>query len=256
MTINAKLGKRSKLAIRLLEIDAEVKKKYNISEPVPPSYTISGSGENYPMMVKTPINLDEYAHYMSNAKMLEKLKDVPLNPIVAKTNIDIAIENIKLSYNDGIGPEIEEFWLIVHKEGLQLKRTNNRLMNILKKGVVTTLENKEIFYLNINRLLQSEIFGIVYDNEIKQRIFETIEASKNILVKKMETFIKKKNLTKMDLFNCWGIYTENPDYFEVLNIPEEITVQFKNFIESNENFKSFLTDQSIFFQALDDAMNE
>ena len=60
----------------------------------------------------------------------------------------------------------------------------------------------------------------------------------------------------MDLFNCWDIYTENPDYFEVLNIPEEKTVQFKNFIESNENFKSFLTDHSIFFQALDDAMNE
>ncbi len=256
MSINAKLEKRSKFAIRLLEIDADLKKKYNITDPGPPSYTISGTGENYPMMVKTTINLDEYAHNMSNAKMLEKLKDVPLNPSVAKTNIDIAIDNIKLPYNDGIGPEIEEFWLIVHKEGLQLKRTNNRLMNILKKGVVTTLENKEIFYLNINRLLQSEIFEIVYDKEIKQRIFDTIEASKNILMKKMDTFIKKKNLTKMDLFNCWDIYTENPDYFEVLNIPEEKTVQFKNFIESNENFKSFLTDYSIFFQALDDAMNE
>jgi hypothetical protein len=116
----------------------------------------------------------------------EKFKDKSL------TNVDLnlATYTVYAQYNDGIGIETEMFWYMITLQNLGIKRKNDRLRMILKKQCLTHFEDMAIFLPNIEALLQSAIFKVVYSLEEQQAIFDLIEKIKKDWIDFMEKVMR------------------------------------------------------------------
>lgn len=183
------------------------------------------------------ISLFEKYNYnsLSNKLMVIDLFKDHLNSLIKmylKNELDSSyityLKEILLNgFNDGISPEIEEFWQIVEHENLDVKRKNNRLLNILNKKYLGTFEDKEIFYSEINSLLESKIFMQKYGNEIKELIIEFIK-SQTLKLKKKAQKIYNQSIDKSgDIYELEDIIIQFDRYKDVLKIDHNELTRYK-----------------------------
>jgi len=228
----ARLNEKYLLGKRLLEINIIIEKKYNLIERSSNYYEktdLKDSGHN----IEIP---DALLYFNSRELMLERLNSRFDEGTLTKADVDIAILCAQETHNESIGAYTEEFWLRVYEEGLPVKRKNNRLLNILKKGYLSLDIDKETFYDGIQELLDSDVFNLVYDENIRTQIFELIDLTNQRLENRIDKLLSKQNLSLKEMHEIWGINTDLEYYSSFLKIPIAKIQAVKNFILSNDNY--------------------
>ncbi|MBP9197269.1 MAG: hypothetical protein KBF35_06345 [Saprospiraceae bacterium] len=228
----AKLNEKYLIGKRLLEINIMIEKKYNLNERSSNYYEktdLKDSGHD----IEIP---DDLLYFYSRELMLERLNSRFDEGTLTKADLDAAILCAQETHNESIGAYTEEFWLKVSEEGLPVKRKKNRLLNILKKGYLSLDIDKETFYDGIQELLDSDVFDLVYDENIRTQIFELIELTNQRLVNRIDKLLNKKNLSLKEMHEIWDINTDLEYYSSFLKIPIAKIQAVKNFIFSNDNY--------------------
>ncbi|MBK9254298.1 MAG: hypothetical protein IPM42_02295 [Saprospiraceae bacterium] len=228
----SKLNAKYLVGKRLLEINIMIEKKYNLNERSSNYYEktdLKDSGHNIEIQ-------DDLLYYNSCELTLERLKSRFEEGTLTKADVDVAILCAQETHNESIGAYTEEFWLKVEEEGLPVKRKKNRLFNILKKGYLSLDIDKEAFYDNIQELLDSDVFNLVYDENIRTQIFELIDLTNQRMISRIDKLLNKKNLTLKEMHEIWGINTDLEYYSSFLKIPSAKIQAVKNFILSNDNY--------------------
>lgn len=224
--------KKYKLALRLFEIEIMLQEKYGIVETIS-THVIGGTGggptEAYP--------IPQDMLYMQSTKLkYEKLKKQFEEEDYEKDTVDYFLFLLLFPKNNAISDLTEEFWIIVNQEGLDVKRKNNRLLNILRKGYFSNLEDKDAFFPCIKQLINSDVFYKVYNEDIKLQIEKIIESTKLKMLEKADKLMSKKSLNFYDRYKLWEINNEFERYDEVLVIPSDRHLKIKQFVDQFEDF--------------------
>ncbi len=167
---------------------------------------------------------------LQNGELKQKNEDKALY----KNDLDRIFYNLLASYNENIGVETEIFWYIIAMQNISVKRKNDRLRKILKKQYLTIFEDIATFLPNIEPLLQSEIFKIVYSPEEQQAIFNLIEKIKkdwSYFVEKVVHRGKFKDIAESNQFyNKILNYEWHQMFFQ---IADNQLIKYRNFYEKN-----------------------
>ncbi len=210
-----KFLKKYELTIRLFEIDRYFGEKYKL-----PEYINSLKQKDEDDNGELVLNLN-----------YEQIKNRYEKNILTPEQLAICFVCLEAVKNDDISPETEEFWKVVEEEKL-LKRKNNRLQNILKKGYLSNFEDEAIFLPVVDRVLNSEIYGKIYGVEIYQKISNFIENYQIKLIEKGIAICEKKKPLEMDKFKLKDIIIKF-EHYDILKIS---SYQLQVFRSKYENF--------------------
>ncbi len=222
--MNKRLITKYKLLKRLYEIEISIEIKYG-TESSQIEHLIINTSSNENAIAASLSEFNEV--YGSTTKMYLHLINQYQNENLTTHLLNYWMFILLVSKNDAISPETEEFWEQVKLENIKVKRKNNRLLNILKKGYVGGDFDREIFYFGINKLIKSEVFKRVYSKDIEDEINLFIKNQTERLITNGETIIRKKKKSVKDLYKLEDIIIQFQRYNLVLKISVEKLELFK-----------------------------
>lgn len=231
--MDKRLLKKYNLIKRLYEIEIMLMKKYKHEEEVIENLVVNpGSKANMVVGSLDDFNQMFGSKFIMYQNLIESFKNRELD----KMYIDQMEFMLLAEKNDDISAQTEEFWEMVENEDLKLKRKNNRLLKILKKGYVGGDIDREIFYFGIIGLIKSQVFKRRYGDEMKTQIESLITKQTAKLIDNANQIVKKKKKTVNDFYKLDEIISQFSRYREVLSIEpsrlEELEIE-KRKIKAN-----------------------
>lgn len=218
------------LALRILEIDIFFKNKYNIQSKN--ITTIEGGlGELELKIYSIPEEVQFLFH--QSEQILERIKSRYNRKEFDINDFRFVMNTVVYKHQNSIGAYTEEFWLKVNEEELPIKRKFNWLLKILNIGYLSLDIHKSKFYNGIQELLDSDIFNVVYDENIRKQINDLIEISNQRLIVILEKLVKKKKLNLKESSKIWEYKHDLNTYSSFYNIPNGLLKEFEILLSKN-----------------------